>query len=722
MKANLFDAAYYRAVNPDLVAAGLKTDRQLFAHFKNFGINQGRAFSPFVNLKYYRESNPDLIAAGLKTNFQLYEHLQKTGLAEGRRFSPWVDLDFYLAANPDLERAFKGDRIQAFEHLQQFGLAEGRHFSPWVDVDFYLAANPDLNARLKGDRAKAFEHLQRFGLGEGRRFSPVVDLDFYLGDNPDLLQAFGSDRQRSFEHLQTIGIDEGRRFSLTFEPTYYRQVNPDLAAANLNNRQLLQHFQLYGLDEGRSASEFFDLPFYRKINPDLVAAGLNNRELFQHFVLTRQTEPQRWPFDGFSAVAYLDVNPDVKQAVERGSVSSAFEHYFNSGAAEGRPIRIIPNPEPDGIIGGRKMSGRGYDWFGTSVAMLGNNILVGSPGNDTRSYQYYKEQFQNFYSPDFDLSGFDAGAAYLFNGTTGTLLQTFQNPDPTRGYFGSKVATAGNNVLIGGAEAVYLFDSVTGNHLQTFLSPTRVEYDRFGSSMTAAGNSVLIGAPSKNTSAYSAGAAYLFDSVTGNLLQTFNNPTPAPEDYFGSSVAAVGNNVLIAAPGDDAGANDAGVAYLFDGVTGNLLQTFNNPTAAENDRFGTAVAMVGNKVLMAAPGDDAGANDAGVAYLFDGVTGNLLQTFNNPTAAEGDYFGSSVAAAGNKVLIAAPGDDTAGFHAGAAYLFDATTGALLQTLTLQNPTGYNFGSSLALIGNHAAIGASYETVGGFYGAGAVYLF
>jgi len=114
MKFNLFDAAYYRAVNPDLVAAGLKTDRQLFAHFKNFGINQRRALSPFVNLKYYRESNPDLVAAGLKTNFQLYEHLQKTGLAEGRRFSPWVDLDFYLAANPDLERAFKGDRILCF--------------------------------------------------------------------------------------------------------------------------------------------------------------------------------------------------------------------------------------------------------------------------------------------------------------------------------------------------------------------------------------------------------------------------------------------------------------------------------------------------------------------------------------------------------------------------------------------------------------------------------
>ena len=38
------------------------------------------------------------------------------------------------------------------------------------------------------------------------------------------------------------------------------------------------------------------------------------------------------------------------------------------------------------------------------------------------------------------------------------------------------------------------------------------------------------------------GAAYLFDVATGNLLQSFTNPTPAFYDSFGSSVALSGNS------------------------------------------------------------------------------------------------------------------------------------------------------------------------------------
>ena len=38
------------------------------------------------------------------------------------------------------------------------------------------------------------------------------------------------------------------------------------------------------------------------------------------------------------------------------------------------------------------------------------------------------------------------------------------------------------------------------------------------------------------------GATYLFDVTTGNLLQSFTNPTPAFYDSFGSSVALSGNS------------------------------------------------------------------------------------------------------------------------------------------------------------------------------------
>ena len=44
-------------------------------------------------------------------------------------------------------------------------------------------------------------------------------------------------------------------------------------------------------------------------------------------------------------------------------------------------------------------------------------------------------------------------------------------------------------------------------------------------------------------------------ALPGDLLHTFNNPDPAADDYFGRSVAGVGNNVLVGAPGDDTGAS-----------------------------------------------------------------------------------------------------------------------------------------------------------------------
>jgi hypothetical protein len=47
----------------------------------------------------------------------------------------------------------------------------------------------------------------------------------------------------------------------------------------------------------------------------------------------------------------------------------------------------------------------------------------------------------------------------------------------------------------------------------------------------------------------------------------------------------------------------------------------------------------------------------------------LLQRFQNPTPAAGDSFGFSLAAAADRLLIAAPGDHTGTNNGGAAYLF-----------------------------------------------------
>lgn len=59
-----------------------------------------------------------------------------------------------------------------------------------------------------------------------------------------------------------------------------------------------------------------------------------------------------------------------------------------------------------------------------------------------------------------------------------------------------------------------------------------------------------------------------------DLLLTIPNPFPAPEDGFGFAVASRGNDILVGAPADDTNGTNSGAAYLFDGTTGDRLQTF----------------------------------------------------------------------------------------------------------------------------------------------------
>ncbi len=298
------------------------------------------------------------------------------------------------------------------------------------------------------------------------------------------------------------------------------------------------------------------------------------------------------------------------------------------------------------------------DLFGFAVAIKGDSVLIGAPEKDNGELV-------------------EAGAAYLFDATTGVLLHAFADPTPDYDeLFGSAVAFVGNNVLIGSpfdgpddAGAAYLFDSGS-MPIQTFTSPSATPAGgNFGSALAAAGNNVLIGAPLENNGS---GAAYLF---TASSTITLANPTPAGSDAFGAAVAVTGNNLVVAAPEDDAFATNAGVVHIFNGTTGAFLRTISNPdlpATAAQDRFGSAVAGVGSSglVWVGTPKNDLpGFPDAGSAHLLVVGTGALVQTLNNPAPGFDDEFGSSVAGIGNNILIGTPLDDASGADAGIAYYY-----------------------------------------------------
>ena len=188
----------------------------------------------------------------------------------------------------------------------------------------------------------------------------------------------------------------------------------------------------------------------------------------------------------------------------------------------------------------------------------------------------------------------------------------------------------------------------------------------------------MVGAYLDNTGATDAGSAYVYDLNSGTPtvpVATLNNPGPAASDYFGYSVSISGSRVVVGALQDDTGATDAGSAYVYDLSSGTPtvpVATLNNPGPAVNDRFGSAVAISGTRVVVGAHQDDTGTTDAGSAYVYDLSSGTPIvpvATLNNPSPAVGDYFGWAVAIDGMTVAIGAPKDDTVMLNKGYAYVF-----------------------------------------------------
>jgi hypothetical protein len=156
---------------------------------------------------------------------------------------------------------------------------------------------------------------------------------------------------------------------------------------------------------------------------------------------------------------------------------------------------------------------RANESFGWTVARFGtNHFLVAAPSADVV-----------YASGNGFVTNYNAGIVYLYD-ENGTLVKTFQNPDPAQSsYFG-------------------------------YLCMAQLDDDRF-----------IVGASSESVSGQPyAGRAYIFNT-DGVHLQTIANPAPNSSDYFGWSMAAINDHqFVIGAPYDDTKQTNAGSAYIYD--------------------------------------------------------------------------------------------------------------------------------------------------------------
>ncbi len=147
---------------------------------------------------------------------------------------------------------------------------------------------------------------------------------------------------------------------------------------------------------------------------------------------------------------------------------------------------------------------------------------------------------------------------------------------------------------------------------------------------------------------------------------------------------------------------------------------------AEGDRFGASVAVSSTIALVGAPSSSVGANGAqGAAYVFALIGGGWSQQ-QKLTAGDGaaeDRFGTSVALSGTTALVGAPKLAVGGVaSAGAAYVFARTGGVWTVQSKLSSDDAAaddSFGESVALSGASALVGAPHHGQPGTAGVGAL---
>jgi hypothetical protein len=275
-------------------------------------------------------------------------------------------------------------------------------------------------------------------------------------------------------------------------------------------------------------------------------------------------------------------------------------------------------------------------------------------------------------------------------------------------------------VLVRALAVLFVVAFATAATAQTvqLTSPSTAAGAELGYALSVEGTRIAVGIPGD---AGQAGAVQVYSCSAGvcTAAVRISAPDTAAGDLFGSAVALSGTSLAIAAPGQSPGAVYVFVLVGPDWVPQAKIVAAGGDASAG---FGAALALEADRLMV---GADRADNRAGATYVYarSGVAWTQDARLTAADAASGDRFGSSVALSADSVLIGAPLHAAAtvgSFGQGAAYVFVRSLGSWSQQARLLAVAGSNadgFGTAVSLDGNRALIGAP---VAG--GAGHAYIF
>ena len=214
--------------------------------------------------------------------------------------------------------------------------------------------------------------------------------------------------------------------------------------------------------------------------------------------------------------------------------------------------------------------------------------------------------------------------------------------------------------------------------------------------------------------------------------QWFSASDGSSFDRFGQAVAIDGDTIVVGVPDDTLGpVKFQGTAYVFvrNGEQWNERARLFPSDGGEDDSFGFSVAISGDYIVVGAPRNNIGAvTDQGAAYVYFNNGGSWLeqQRLLANDGASADRFGSAVAISGEHVAVGAMTADISGRqNQGAVYRFRRSGSVWTQAVKLtaeDGAVGDMLGATVALSGFVLLAGAPGDDIGSNGDQGSAYIF